>query len=126
MDILYEDISYRVTPTTLEKGATTFPIRSIASVSSPIQQPFEFFGGFLLNGALLLFGLWATAQLTTGWIVGGLIATAIGGFNVWGQFHRGYAVIIKFSDGQEIFVNMNDKNAIQNFYHAVRQALDNQ
>lgn len=124
MDILYEDSIWRVTPTTLERGATTYPIRTIASVSAPLQDAFELFGGFLLNSALFLFGLWCITQFSTGWVIGGLIAAAIGGFNVWGQFHRGYFVIIKFSSGEDVHVQMQSQENINTFYQALRHALD--
>jgi hypothetical protein len=124
-DVIYEDRRVRITPRTLEIGPTSYPFSKIESVMQPLQLPFEIFGGFLLNGALFLFGLWCIAQLTIGWILGGLVAAAIGGFNVRGQFNRPWWVTVK-AGGEEVRIQRTNKDEIDRIYVALRTAIEQQ
>lgn len=94
MSILYEGkdwrgTSFRITTTALEHGSMTYPLRSISTFSPPFRYDFEF-TAFLVNIAAFIFGFWCISKFQIGWIIGGIIAAAIGGFNVWTMFHREY------------------------------------
>lgn len=122
-EVIYEDSRVRITPRTLEIGATSYPFSQIESVMQPLQRPFEFFGGFLLNFAVLLFGIWCIAQLKVGWIIGGLIAIALGGFNVRGQFKRPWWVNVKVGN-DEVRIERTNKDEVERIYSALRMAIE--
>jgi len=122
--ILYEDKFIRITPRTLERGPTSYPINKIVSVTQPLQIPFDFIGGFLLNGALLLFGVWGIAHFEIGWLIGGGIAALIGGFNVWGQFHRHWWVTVEIAGTSPMRIQRAKKDEILAIYSALRTAIE--
>lgn len=93
------------------------------SVTPPLQIPFEFFGGFLMNGALLLFGLWGIAHFTIGWLIGGVIAALLGGFNVWGQFNRHWWVTVEIAGTAPMRIQRAKKDEIHDIYSALRTAI---
>ena len=53
----------------------------------------------------------------------GVIAMAIGVFNVYSEFHRPWMVFITMNDGTEIKLQRNDQNATQQIYTALRSAI---
>jgi hypothetical protein len=123
-EMLYEDNKIRITARTLEQGSTSYPVNKIVSVAPPLKEPFEFFGGFLLNGVLFLFGLWCISHFTTGWLIGGGIASLIGGFNVWGQFNRYWWVRVEITGTDDLRIRRNKKEEIDAIYFALRQVID--
>ncbi|PTY04529.1 hypothetical protein DB347_17600 [Opitutaceae bacterium EW11] len=124
--ILYEDQRCRVTRYTLEIGPTTYPVEKIASIMTPLQMPFEILGGFLLNGVLAVIGLGMILSLSPIVMVIGLVLGGIGGFNVYGQFHRPWWINVTLVQGEELRIQREKKAEIDAIYVALRQALDEQ
>lgn len=122
--IFYKDESVAVTRAMLENGGSSYPISTIARVVRPIQDPFELFEGFLLNAGVVVFGLYGVSNLSTGWVIVGLLALLIGGFNVWGQFRRYWWISVEFVNGQKIRIQDLSKQKIFDIYEALRRAID--
>ncbi|MBT3044993.1 MAG: DUF6232 family protein [Candidatus Thiodiazotropha endolucinida] len=124
-ETIYEDTRIRITNHTLEIGAMSYPTTKIEGVMQPLQMEFEFFGGFLLNGALALFGLWCISHFSTWWVIGGLVAVTIGGFNVKNEFNRPYWIPVKIA-GEVIRIERNNKTEIESIYSALRTVVERQ
>jgi hypothetical protein len=120
---LYKDEYVTVTRGALRNGGASYPIATIAKVVRPIQDSFEF-GGFLVNLGLLVFGLYGITRFSTGWVIGGLFAALLGGFNVWGVFRRHWWISVDFINGREIRIEDLSKERIVNIYVALRLAID--
>ncbi len=82
------------------------------------------FGGFLLNLAVAIFGLYSILQFSWGWFGVGIIALLIGGFNVRSQFNRPWWVTVKVSDGEELRIQKESKEEIDRLYAALREAME--
>lgn len=121
---LYEDSYCRITYSILELGGTTYPVSKIASVMQPLQLPFEIFGGFLLNGALFVVGLAGILSFELGIMFMGLIAAAIGGFNVYGQFHRPWWITVTLANHEEVRIQKSKKDEIDSIYLALRKVIE--
>lgn len=126
MDLLYKDELLSITKRTVEQTwnmkTLTYPVAKIETVAHPAQEPFELFGGLLLNGALALFGIWCFFHFTIGWMIGGAIAMGIGGFNVRGQFSRPWWMEFKVA-GEIVKIHRSNKEEIDKIYAALRQAI---
>lgn len=123
MNTIYEDKYYIITQNTFQrKGGSAFPLGTIQSVSSPRKEDFEI-TGFLVNSLIVFVGLWAISALTIEFIIGGLIALAIGGFNVWSQFNRRYFIVIDFNNAKQMPIYYRDISDIQNLYSALMEAI---
>ena len=120
--ILYEDTLYKITPATLTVGGATYPLRNVANVVVPIQQPLMLKSD-LINIIVAIAGLIAFFQFSIGWMIFGAIAMAIGGFNVRSEFHRPWMVFVTMTDGTEIKLQRKDQNATQQMYTALRSAI---
>lgn len=121
---LYQDRFCRVTYSTLDNHSTSYPISKITSVTQPLQVPFEFIGGFLLNGGLLVLGLVGLLSLSPGWMFVGLIAAAIGGFNVYGEFNRPWWITVTLVNSEEFRIKRPKKTDIEGIYFALRKTLE--
>jgi hypothetical protein len=120
--VLYEDPFYKVTPATLSVGGVTYPLRNVANVVVPIQQPLMLKSD-LINIVIALGGLIAFFQFSVGWMIAGLIAMGIGGFNVRSEFHRPWMVFVTMTDGTEIKLQRQDQEATNQIYAALRAAI---
>lgn len=122
--ILYEDGRCRVTNSTLEIGGTSYPISKIVSVTTPMQLPLTLFGGVLLNAGLFILGLWGISTFSWLWSILGLAAAAIGGLNVWGEFHRPYWINVQLVNAEEQRIQRKKKSEIDGLYESLRTALE--
>jgi Family of unknown function (DUF6232) len=122
--VLYEDKFCRVTKSTFEIGAKSYPVRVIASLAGPIQQPMDIGGGLLLNGGLAIVGLLGILSFSPIWMVLGLLAALLGGFNVRGEFRRPWWLRVKFTDGSEEKIVKQDRSSIYNLHAALQAALN--
>jgi len=120
--VLYEDSFYKITPVTLQVGGVTYPLRNVANVVVPFQQPLMLKSD-LINLGVAIAGLIAFFQFSIGWMVFGVIAMAIGGFNIRSEFHRPWMVFVTMMDGTEIKLQRNDQDATQQIYTALRSAI---
>jgi hypothetical protein len=127
-EVLYKDqllsITRRAVEQTWDMKTVTYPVAKIETVAHPTQEPFELFGGLLLNGAVALFGLWCFFHFTIGWMIAGVIAMGIGGFNVRGEFSRPWWIEFKVA-GEIVKIHRSKKDDIDKIYAALRQTIGN-
>ncbi len=121
-EVLYEDQYLRVTERTIEKGSRVYPANTVLSVTRPNQIPMDIGGGVLLNGALFLLGLYLIFQFSLIWSTLGVLMALLGGYNVKGEFVRGWWLKLQIVGIEEIEINRQSKAEIEAIYHAIRQA----
>lgn len=121
--VLYQDYGCRVTRAALDIGPTSYPIRTVANLSAPLQESFELFGGFLLNGGLAFLGLMGVLSFSPLWMLLGAIAALIGGFNVRNQFRRPWFMFVNFSNGEKEMITRQNEADIRKLYAALQTAL---
>ncbi len=121
--ILYQDSGCRVTRSVLQIGPTSYPIRTVANLSAPLQIPFELFGGFLLNAGLAFLGLLGILSFSPLWMVLGALAGLLGGFNVRSQFRRPWFIFVDFSNGEKERITRKTEAEIRQLYSSLHTAL---
>lgn len=121
--VLYEDYGCRVTRSALDIGGTSYPIRTVASLTAPMQESFELFGGFLLNGGLAVVGLMGILSFSPVWMVLGALAALLGGFNVRSQFRRPWFMFVNFTNGEKEMITRQSGGDIRKLYSSLKTAL---
>jgi len=122
--VLYEDEYVRITPTQLVKGSTTYSASKIASVMTPSKlSVFDDFGGFAINGALLIAGVVGILSFSPGWMITGLIGGAIGFFNVKGIINSKWWVTVELANGEKVRIERHKKDEIDAIYSALSKII---
>jgi len=121
-NVLYEDRYIRITSRTIQNGVTSYPLSKVAGVTEPAQRPLQIFSGFLLNGIVCLFGLWAIAHFSLGWIITGVMAVLVGSFNMREEFNRPWLMFVRLGD-EEMQIRRLRKGEIDRIYIALCRAL---
>ena len=126
---LYHDGRIAVTATMIKRGGGTYPVSQISSVTIPFKMPFEFFGGFLLNGGCAVVGLFVVlgglgAVLSStgsgiGMIVVGAIMLLIGGFNVRNCFNRKWIVAVDLINQENLHLEVDTEEKANELYNAI-------
>ena len=130
---LYHDGRIAVTPQMIKRGGGTYPVSQISSVTIPFKMPFEFFGGFLLNGGcavvgliVILSGLGALFSSTgsgVGMLIVGAIMALIGGFNVRNCFNRKWIVAVDLINQEDLRLQVDTEEQANELYNAVLSVI---
>lgn len=120
-DVMFQRGAIRITDDRLEYGGSTYPLDLIESAVS-FQMPFEF-GGMAINAVLAFAGLWGLTFFNL-WGVGlGVIAIAIGGFNLYNGFlKREHYLSVDLHNGQTVRISSTDGDLIRDAYNALEHA----
>ena len=101
MEELFNNGTTIVTTSTLKHRVQSIPIRTITKVSD-FKMPLEV-KNFLINAAFAVLGLVGIFTFKTIWVIIGLIALGIGGFNVYDISTRShYMVVVEFASGERL------------------------
>lgn len=123
-EVLYEDEYLRITPTQMVKGPTTYSASKIASIMTPSRlSVFDDFGGFLINAVLFLAGIAGILSFRMGWMIAGLIAGAIGFFNVKNIINSKWWVTVTLANGETLRIERKKKGDIDAIYSALAQIV---
>lgn len=101
MEELFNNGTTSVTASILKHRAQSIPIRTIIKVSD-FKMPLEI-KTFIINVGFGVLGLVGIFTFKTIWVIIGLIALGIGGYNVYDISTRShYMVIVEFSNGEKL------------------------
>lgn len=122
MEELFNDGITIVTPSTLKHRAQSYPIRTITKVSD-FKMPLEM-KNFAINAGLGVLGLVGIFTFKTIWVVLGLIALGIGGWNVYDISTRShYMVIVEFSNNEQLEFDFRKVETAIQLRDAINKAI---
>ena len=122
MEELFNNGSTIVTMATLKYRAQSYPISTIVKVSD-FKMPPEI-KGFIINGIIGFLGLVGIFSFKTIWVIVGLIAVGIGGWNCYDIIKRAhYMVIVEFSNGEKINFDFPTRETAIELRDAINHAI---
>ena len=122
MEEFFNNGTTTVTASTLKHRAQSYPIRTISKVSD-FKMPTEI-KNFIINGIVGVLGLAGIFSFKTIWVILGLIAAGIGGYNVYDIITRAhYMVIVEFSNGERLEFDFPKVETAIELRDAINKAL---
>jgi hypothetical protein len=122
MEELFNDGTTIVTTSTLKHRAQSYPIRTITKVSD-FKMPLEI-KNFAINAGLGVLGLVGIFTFKTIWVVLGLIALGVGGWNVYDISTRShYMVIVEFSNSEQLEFDFRKVETAIQLRDAINKAI---
>ena len=122
MEELFNDGITIVTTSTLKHRAQSYTIRTITKVSD-FKMPLEM-KNFAINAGLGVLGLVGLFTFKTIWVVLGLIALGIGGWNVYDISTRShYMVIVEFSNNEQLEFDFRKVETAIQLRDAINKAI---
>jgi hypothetical protein len=122
MEEFFNNGTTTVTVSTLKHRAQSYPIGTISKVSD-FKMPPEI-KNFIINGIVGIIGLVGIFSFKSVWVILGLLATGIGGYNVYDILTRAhYMVIVEFSNGERLEFDFPKVETAIELRDAINKAL---
>ncbi|MEI6143387.1 MAG: SHOCT domain-containing protein [Mariniphaga sp.] len=124
MEDLYNDGSIVVTMSTIKYRAQSYPIRTIDKISDFKMEPE--IKNFIINLVVGIAGIYGIFTFKTVWVIIGLIALGIGGYNCYDIITRAhYMVIVEFSNGEKFEFDFPEEETAIILRDAINKAMGN-